>query len=73
MNIIQGKQIYFVKRTSLNFVNNILSKKPDWKILDIGCGYRANKYATVLADVQNLSKNYKNRKFIKLNEKKVTF
>ena len=62
-----------LKRTSLNFVNDTLSKNPNWKILDIGCGYRPNKYATVLADIQDFSESYKNKKFIKINEKKLPF
>lgn len=62
-----------LKRTSLNFVNNFLKKKEDWKILDIGCGYRANKNATVLADVLDLSKQYKDKKFIQIKDKILPF
>ena len=62
-----------LKRTTINFVNNTLSKNTDWKILDIGCGYRANKHASVLADVQDLSDFYKQKRFIKINEKRLPF
>ena len=62
-----------LKRTTINFVNNTLSKNTNWKILDIGCGYRANKHASVLADVQDLSDFYKEKTFIKINEKKLPF
>lgn len=62
-----------LKRTSLNFVNNFLKKKEDWKILDIGCGNRANKNATVLADVLDLSKQYKDKKFIQIKDKILPF
>ena len=62
-----------LKRTTINFVNNTLSKNTHWKILDIGCGYRANKHASVLADVQDLSDFYKEKTFIKINEKKLPF
>ena len=62
-----------LKRTTLNFVNDTLRKNSDWKILDIGCGYRANKHASVLADVQDLSDFYKEKTFIKINEKKLPF
>ena len=62
-----------LKRTTINFVNNTLSKNTSWKILDIGCGYRANKHASVLADVQDLSDFYKEKTFIKINEKKLPF
>ena len=62
-----------LKRTTINFVNDTLSKNIDWKILDIGCGYRANKYASVIADVLDLSNFYKEKKFIKISEKKLPF
>ena len=62
-----------LKRTSINFVNNILKKNSNWKIADIGCGYRANVNATVIADIQDLSDYYSDRKFIKINEKKLPF
>ena len=62
-----------IKRTTINFVNDTLSKNTNWKILDIGCGYRANKYASVIADVLDLSDFYKEKRFIKINEKKLPF
>ena len=62
-----------LKRTSITYVNNILEKNVDWKILDIGCGYRANKYATVIADIQDFSNFYKERKFVKIKEKRLPF
>ena len=60
-------------RTSSNFVNNTLSSKKDWKILDVGCGYTANKNATTIADTLDLSSFYKEKKFIKINGKKLPF
>jgi len=62
-----------LKRTSINFVNSTLSKNTNWKILDIGCGYRANKNATIIADIQDLSNHYKGKKFIKINGKNLPF
>ena len=62
-----------LKRTSLNFVNNVLSKNPNWKILDIGCGYRPNKYANIIADVKDFSKFHKDKIFIKIKDKKLPF
>ena len=62
-----------LKRTSISHVNNILKNSKNWKILDIGCGYRAHEQATVIADVQNFSNYYKGRKFIKIKEKKLPF
>ena len=73
MNIIQDKKLNLLKRTSLNFVNNLLKKNSNWKILDIGCGYRANKYANTIADVQDSSHIYKEKKFVKINDKKLPF
>ena len=62
-----------LKRTSINFVNDILSKNANWKILDIGCGYRAHKRASVIADVQDFSNFYENKNFIQITEKKLPF
>ena len=62
-----------LRRTSINFVNNTLSKKTNWKIVDIGCGYSANKNASVIADVQDLSNFYKGKNFIKITGKKLPF
>ena len=62
-----------LKRTSIKHINNILGKNPNWKILDIGCGYRAHKNASVLADVQDFSNFYKEKKFVQIKEKNLPF
>ena len=62
-----------LKRSSLNYVNSLLKKNSSWNILDLGCGYRANKYANTIADVQDLSHIYKEKKFVKINNKKLPF
>ena len=62
-----------LKRTSIKYIDSILKENPQWKILDIGCGYRAHPKATIIADKQDLSKNYKGRKFIKIESKKLPF
>jgi SAM-dependent methyltransferase len=62
-----------LKRTSINVVNETLKNNKNWKILDIGCGYSANIHADVIADVQDLSNYYKNRKFIIITEDKLPF
>tara|TARA_B100000787_G_scaffold126481_1_gene95678 strand:- start:324 stop:935 length:612 start_codon:yes stop_codon:yes gene_type:complete len=62
-----------IKRSSKKFIEETLSSKPNWLILDIGCGYNANKFASVVCDVQDLSNYYPNKKFIKLIEKKLPF
>ena len=62
-----------LKRTSIKHVNSILKKNPNWKILDIGCGFRAHPNASVIADVQDFSDFYKKKKFIKIKEKNLPF
>ena len=62
-----------LKRTSKNFINNILKDNSNWNILDVGCGYRANPYASVLADVKDLSNFYLDKKFVKINDKDLPF
>ena len=62
-----------IKRTSKQYIENFLSSKADWNILDIGCGYSANKYANIICDVEDLSKVYKDKKFIRLIDKKLPF
>ena len=60
-------------RTSINFVNNTLKENTNWKVVDIGCGYSANKNASVIADIQDLSNFYKDKNFIKISGKKLPF
>ena len=62
-----------LKRTSIAHVNSILEKNLNWKILDIGCGYRANKNASVIADIQDFSDFYREKKFVKIEGKKLPF
>ena len=62
-----------IKRSSKNYIQSILSKNNDWKVLDIGCGYTANKFATTICDTQDLSKFYKSKDFIKLENKILPF
>ena len=71
MNITLDKNL--IKRTSKNYIQTTLSKNSDWKILDIGCGYSANEFANTICDVQDLSKFYKDRNFIKLENKQLPF
>ena len=62
-----------IKRSSKNYIESILLKNSDWKVLDIGCGYTANKYATTICDVQDLSHFYKDKNFVKLDGKRLPF
>ena len=62
-----------IKRTSKKYIDNLLQNKATWNILDIGCGYNANKFAKVICDVQDLSNHYQDKKFIRLTEKKLPF
>ena len=62
-----------IKRTSKTYIDNLLQNNITWNILDIGCGYNANKFAKVICDVQDLSNHYQDKKFIRLTEKKLPF
>ena len=62
-----------IKRTSKNHIEKILSENSDWKVLDIGCGYGANKYATTISDIVDYSDHYKDKTFVKITEKKLPF
>ena len=65
MNITQDNIL--IKRSSKQFIDNLLNQNPDWKVLDIGCGYTAHKNAKVICDIQDLSNFYNDKKFVKLN------
>ena len=62
-----------IKRSSKKFIENLLKNNSSWNILDIGCGYTAHESASVICDVQDLSNFYKDKKFIRLNEKTLPF
>jgi len=62
-----------LKRTSITLVNNILEKNLNWKILDIGCGYKPHKNASVIADIQDFSDFYKEKKFVQILGKNLPF
>ena len=62
-----------LKRTSIEHINNVLEKNPDWKILDIGCGYRAHKNASVIADIKDFKDFYKEKEFVQIQEKNLPF
>jgi ubiquinone/menaquinone biosynthesis C-methylase UbiE len=72
LNITRDNQ-ELIKRTSKKFIEQKLSLNQNWKILDIGCGYGANKYANVISDVQDLSEHYKDKNFVRIKEKKLPF
>lgn len=73
MNIIQDNKFKLLKRTSINYINKTLKNNNNNKILDIGCGYTANSNATTIADVQDFSNFYKDRNFVKIENKKLPF
>ena len=62
-----------IKRSSKDFINNQLKSNPNWKVLDVGCGYTAHKNATVICDIQDLAEFYKDRNFIKLENNILPF
>ena len=61
-----------IKRSSKNKIEHLLEKN-NWSVLDVGCGYTANKYANVVCDTQDLKSFYKDKKFVQLNQKKLPF
>ena len=61
-----------IKRLSKIKVEQLLEKN-NWSVLDIGCGYSANKYANVICDTQDLKSFYKDKKFVQLSDKILPF
>ncbi len=62
-----------IKRTTKKNIQSILKNNKQWNILDIGCGYSANEYATTICDVQDLSNFYKEKNFVKLKNNILPF
>ena len=62
-----------IKRSSKKYIDNLIEQNPNWNVLDVGCGYTAHKKANVICDIQDLSKFYKDKEFIKLESKKLPF
>tara|TARA_B100001057_G_scaffold409086_1_gene423555 strand:+ start:1252 stop:1863 length:612 start_codon:yes stop_codon:yes gene_type:complete len=62
-----------IKRSSKQYIDSLIDQNPNWKILDIGCGYTAHKKANIICDIQNLSEFYKDREFVKLENKILPF
>ena len=62
-----------INRTSLKKIEKKLNENKNWKVLDIGCGYTANKFATTIADVLDLQEFYKGKNFVKIENKKLPF
>ena len=62
-----------IKRSSKEFIDNLLKNNTSWNVLDIGCGYRPHDRASVICDVQDFSKLYKDKKFVRLHEKSLPF
>ena len=62
-----------IRRSSKKFVDKLLQYNSSWNILDVGCGYTAHKNATVVCDVQDLSKIYKEKHFVKLTSNILPF
>jgi len=62
-----------LSRTSINSINKKLIDNPNWNTLDIGCGYTANIHAKIVADSQDLSTFYKDKKFVRITSDKLPF
>ena len=62
-----------IKRSSKEYIDNLLKNNTSWKVLDIGCGHKPHDSASVICDVQDFSKLYKDKKFVRLTEKSLPF
>ena len=63
-----------IKRTSREHVLEFLKENSHkWNILDIGCNQAAVEYAHTVADIQNFSKYYKDKKFVLINSDRLPF
>ena len=63
-----------IKRTSREHVLDILEKnKNNWNILDIGCNRDAVVHSNVVADIDDFSKFYKDKKFVIIKTKDLPF
>ena len=62
-----------INRSSKQYLDSLIAKNPNWNVLDIGCGYTAHKNADVICDIQDLSEFYKDRVFVKLENKILPF
>ena len=63
-----------IKRTSREYVLKILKENSHkWNILDIGCNQAAVEYAHTVADIQNFSNFYKDRKFVLIDTERLPF
>ena len=63
-----------IKRTSREHVLEFLKENSHkWNILDIGCNQAAVEYANTVADIQNFSKYYKDKKFVLINSDRLPF
>lgn len=59
-----------IKRKSLKSIEELIKQNPDWKVLDLGCADRANKFSTHVADINDHSDIYKNKKFFLIEKNK---
>ena len=63
-----------IKRTSREYVLEILKENSDkWNILDVGCNQAAVEYAHTVADIQNFSHHYKDKKFVLIDSERLPF
>ena len=69
--VLSITQDNFDQRTSIDYINKFLDENPNLNVLDIGCGYTANRRANTIADVQDFSSYYPQKKFVKIREKKL--
>ena len=62
-----------IRRIRREHCLKLLAKKPDWKILDLGCGLDGIKLANVYADIEDYSSDYQGFRFVQTEASKTPF
>jgi len=53
-----------VELSSREYVLDLVSKNPDWNVLDLGCGIGGIRLAKVYADIEDRKNSYPNNRFV---------
>ena len=66
-------QVKMIKRTSKKYVEGLLNKNPDWKIVDLGGGSNAWSQANTILDIKDHSSLYPGKRFVQSDASKTPF
>lgn len=66
-------QAKMIKRTSKKYVEELLNKNPDWKIVDLGGGSNAWSQANTILDMKDHSGLYPGKRFVQSDASKTPF